>query len=89
MYQSAYTAQFKKDLKKSRLRNLDISLLKDVLQKLIKEETLPPKYKDHKLLGKYKGREECHIKPDLLLIYKIDGNTIIFERLGKHSDLFY
>jgi len=89
VFHPAYTKQFKKDLKKFRKREADISLLKEVLIKLIRKETLPPKYKNHKLFGKYKGRKECHIRSDWLLIYKIEGDTIIFERTGSHSDIFY
>jgi mRNA interferase YafQ len=44
--------------------------------------------KDHQLVGNYTGRRECHIEADWLLIYKIDGERIIFERTGSHSDLF-
>ena len=51
---------------------------------------LEPKYKDHKLIGKYAGFRECHIKPDLLLIYKKENKTLILMciALGSHSDLF-
>ena len=40
------------------------------------------------IIGNYRGRRECHIEPDLLLIYKVSGTEIIFERTGSHSDLF-
>ncbi|MDO7253952.1 type II toxin-antitoxin system YafQ family toxin, partial [Helicobacter cappadocius] len=48
------------------------------------------KYKDHKLKGEYKDFRECHIKPDLLLIYKIDKEVLILAciAIGSHSDLF-
>jgi mRNA interferase YafQ len=49
---------------------------------------LERKYKDHKLKGRFKNRRECHIEPDWLLIYKIEGETIFFERTGSHSELF-
>lgn len=51
-------------------------------------KALNPKHRDHNLVGKYNGRRECHIENDWLLIYKIEGDTIIFERTGTHSDLF-
>jgi addiction module toxin, RelE/StbE family len=44
--------------------------------------------RDHPLVDNYVGRRECHIEPDWLLIYKLDGDEIIFERTGSHSDLF-
>ncbi len=49
---------------------------------------LAPEYRDHKLRGEYKNRRECHIAPDWLLIYKLESDSIIFERTGTHSDLF-
>lgn len=55
---------------------------------LIEQKPLPRKYYDHSLSGKYKGHRECHIQPDWLLIYKIVGDVIIFERMGSHADLF-
>ena len=82
------TKSFKKDYKK--LSDTDKTLLKEIIVKLQKEEKLEKKYKDHKLIGNYTNCRECHIKPDLLLIYKI--NDTILElglvRVGKHSDLF-
>ncbi len=52
------------------------------------DKGLDLKYKDHKLDGNWKNRRECHIEPDWLLIYKIEGELIVFERTGSHSDLF-
>ena len=51
-------------------------------------EPLDSKYQDHSLTGSYKGRRECHIEPDWLLIYKIEDDKIIFERSGNHNKLF-
>ena len=62
--------------------------IREVLKKLINEEQLDARYKDHKLLGNFKDRRECHIEPDWLLIYKKSSDEIIFERTGTHSDLF-
>ena len=62
--------------------------VKKVIKKLVNEKRLDANYKDHKLIGNYTGRRECHIEPDWLLIYKITGSEIIFERTGTHSDLF-
>ncbi|EQA64506.1 addiction module toxin component YafQ [Leptospira alexanderi serovar Manhao 3 str. L 60] len=58
------------------------------MSQLIDGIPLSPKYKDHKLTGNYKNRRECHIEPNWLLIYKLDGDSIIFERTGTHPDLF-
>lgn len=88
MYQSAYTKQFQRDVKRLKKRHKDFSKLKPVMQRLLMGEELDVSYKDHKLVGTYKGRRECHITPDWLLIYKLEGNVMIFERMGSHSDLF-
>jgi len=86
-----YTKQFKKDLKHiERSGNKDIGKLKAVIRDLIEGKPLEPQFRDHSLKGNYKGRRECHIEPDWLLIYKIDTQrgSIIFERTGSHSSLF-
>lgn len=59
-----------------------------VIRKLFKKEKLDVKFKDHKLIGPFKIRRECHIEPDWLLIYRIEGEELILERTGSHSDLF-
>lgn len=88
MYNTVYTNNFKKDLKKLQKSGKEIGKFKEVAVKLINGNKLDKKFKDHKLMGIYKNRRECHIEPDWLLIYKIDGKDIIFERMGSHSDLF-
>lgn len=84
------SAQFEKDYRtiiKSGTR--DLKKIKTVMHMLVMGIPLDPKYKDHKLIGNYKGRRECHISPDWLLIYKhIDSDKILFERTGSHSELF-
>ena len=69
-------------------RGKDIEKLKAVLAALINEEPLAERYRDHPLKGNYKNRRECHLEPDWLLIYKLNDDEIIFERTGRHSDLF-
>ena len=84
-----YTKQFNKDLNKiKKSGNKKIKKIKDLITKLIKQEILDPIYDDHKLIGNYAGRRECHIESDWLLIYKIDGKNITFERTGSHAELF-
>ena len=83
-----YTSKFSKDFKTAIRRNLDISLIKAVMRDLENEFPLDPKYKEHPLTGKYIGHLECHIQPDWLLIYLIEGNDLTFVRTGTHSDLF-
>ena len=82
--------RFKKDLEIAKKRNLNLLELEKVVVKLATDEKLPPKYKDHPLIGDWKGFRECHIKPDWLLIYSIDDTELelFLIRTGAHSDLF-
>ncbi|MBQ2777308.1 MAG: type II toxin-antitoxin system YafQ family toxin [Peptococcaceae bacterium] len=82
--------QFKRDLKLARKRGLDIALLDAVVTQLANELPLAAKYRDHDLKGDYAGFRECHIMPDWLLIYRIDGNDLMLflARTGTYSDLF-
>ncbi|WP_151948543.1 type II toxin-antitoxin system YafQ family toxin [Aliarcobacter butzleri] len=88
MYQIFRTTSFKKDYKKLSQKNKNI--LKEVIIKLVNNEILEEKYKDHKLIGDYLGCRECHVKSDLLLIYRIDNQVLelALVRIGNHSDLF-
>ena len=83
-----YTRQFERDVKKAKKRGKNIEKFKIIARALIEGKKLDPLQRDHQLVGAYTGRRECHIEADWLLIYKIDGNSIIFERTGSHSDLF-
>ena len=90
MYEIKTTTKFEKDLKLMKKRGYDLKLLKEVIDILSNGEELSSKYKDHYLQGDYIGFKECHIKPDWLLVYKIDNNILVLtlSRTGKHSDLF-
>jgi mRNA interferase YafQ len=59
-----------------------------VLESLVKGEKLSQKYRDHVLVGQYKGTRECHIEPDWLLIYELAESEVVLIRTGSHSDLF-
>lgn len=83
-----YSGRFKKDYKTCIKRGLNMNLLKSVVEILAVPAALPVKNQDHDLKGKYKGRRECHIAPDWLLIYEVDGNDLYLDRTGTHSDLF-
>ena len=84
----SYTRQFERDVKRMRKRGQDLQKLGSVLSSLIAEEQLDERYQDHVLMGNYKGRRECHLEPDWLLVYKLASDEIVFERTGTHSDLF-
>jgi mRNA interferase YafQ len=80
MRKVSYTNQFKKDVKLASKRGYNMTNLYTVMKALENEEILAPKYKEHQLLGNYNGFLECHIEPDWLLIYKIDGQSLYFAR---------
>lgn len=61
---------------------------KHVIELIVSEAPLPPRLRDHALVGNYGGRRECHIEPDWLLIYKLEDKSVTFERTETHSDLF-
>ncbi len=83
---------FKKDIKRDKnsgkFNNRDFKKLKQVMDDLIEERKLDDKYLEHKLIGNWKGYSECHIKPNWLLVYKIENDFIKFARLGTHQQLF-
>ncbi|MCF8260466.1 MAG: type II toxin-antitoxin system YafQ family toxin [Melioribacteraceae bacterium] len=83
-----YSSQFKKDYKKIKRQNRDIAQLETVVITLLNKEPLPPKYKDHKLSGRWNSFRDCHIEPDWVLIYQITNDALILERTGSHSELF-
>ena len=72
-----WTNVFKRDYKRAMKRNLDISLLDDIIGKLSRRETLPPKNQDHPLHNNWAGFRECHILPNWLLIYAVDHEQLI------------
>jgi mRNA interferase YafQ len=85
-----YTSTFKRDYKKvkatPKYNNVD-SLLSSIFELLQKDSALPLKNRDHNLTGNWKDFRECHVKPDLLLIYQKINNKLILVRLGSHSQL--
>ncbi|SDW21312.1 type II toxin-antitoxin system RelE/ParE family toxin [Aequorivita viscosa] len=93
MYNFIFTTKFKKDFKKLQKRNMtDVNLAVAVLDILRANgvKGIPPTMTTHKLKGKYEGDWECHIKPDLLIIwFQIESpKTIKLIRIGSYSELF-
>ncbi|GAA7760428.1 addiction module toxin RelE [Helicobacter pylori] len=80
--------KFDKDLKILIKNGFDLKLLYKVVGNLATEQPLEPKYKDHPLKGALKDFRECHIKPDVLLVYRVKDNVLTLVRLGSHSELF-
>ncbi len=84
-------SQFKKDMRREQAgrhaKNLDRELTL-VLNALVKDEPLPKQRFDHPLKGEWSDHRDCHVKPDLVLIYrKPDQDTLELVRLGSHSEL--
>ena len=82
------TTRFEKDYRKTINSGKDMTRLKRVMTWIAEEQALPTELRDHKLIGTYQGRRECHLSGDWLLIYKLEDDTVIFERTGSHSELF-
>ena len=83
-----FTRQFNGDVKRMQKRGKKLEKIKIIVRSLIEEESLDPIHRNHKLIGNWQGRRECHVESDWLLIYKKEEDRIIFERTGTHSDLF-
>jgi mRNA interferase YafQ len=60
-----------------------------VISSLQKGDSLAAKYVDHSLTGNWMGYRDCHVKPDLVLIYKIDSQILKLARIGSHSEVFF
>ena len=82
------TARFKKDVRRVSKRNKDLTKLKDTLELLVRQKTLPARYQDHELVGDHAGVRDCHIESDWLLLYRLTAKELILIRIGTHSDLF-
>ena len=92
MRKTEWTAAFRRDYKRIRAtpRHKDIeTLLAEIAGLLADDKPLKEKHRDHLLGGNWKDHRECHLKPDLLLIYKLPNDeTLRLVRMGSHSELF-
>lgn len=90
MYRIEVSNKFKQSLKKLRKGGINLKPINDVINILSKGEILPAKYKNHPLRGKLKGYYDCHVLPDLVLIYKIEKDRLVLILLDidTHSNLF-
>lgn len=84
------TKKYEKDVALAKRRGLPTDKLVEVVQLLRTGQPLPRQFNDHPLTGNYRGKRECHINPDWLLIYKKDTvlRLVTLVRTGTHSDLF-
>ena len=87
-YKLVRTKTFKRSFKKLNLSDTDLQNFIDIIYKLSNDIPLDKKYKDHQLKGELKEFRECHIKPDLLLVYRIKNNQLELIDIGSHSELF-
>jgi mRNA interferase YafQ len=81
-------AKFRRDVKLAQRRGKDMLKLRAVVLLLIEGKPLPLRLKDHPLSGDWEHHRDCHIEPDWLLLYKIDGDDLYLVRTGSHADLF-
>ena len=88
-YSIVLSNRFKKDLKRLKKRQYDLTLLEKTVDKLAAGEVLELKYHDHNLSGGLSGFRECHIAQDWLLVYRIEENDLILllMRTGTHADV--
>ena len=84
----SHTLQFKKDIRRLITQGKSQKKLVAVVEILLAGKPLPPKNQDHPLKGTWKGRRDCHIEPDWILIYRSTEDEVRLERTGTHSDLF-
>ena len=88
MRSPSYTGQFKRDVKLAQKRGKDLAKLRAVIELLLAGETLPRDLGDHPLKGEWQPSRDLHLEVDWLLIYRVDGDAVRFERTGTHADLF-
>nr|WP_156300077.1 type II toxin-antitoxin system YafQ family toxin [Streptobacillus canis] len=90
MYEIKFTTQFKKYVKLVKKQNKNLDLMFDIIEKLANGEKIDKKYRDHSLYGNYKGVRECHLEPDLLLLYQYKEEILVLllTILGSHSEIF-
>ena len=80
--------KFRRDLRICAKRHYNMALLSAAINTLRIPAPLPRQNKDHGLTGQYAGHRECHIQPDWLLIYRVDGDELYLARTGTHAELF-
>jgi mRNA interferase YafQ len=85
---TAFRRDYRREKAGKHGKRLD-DLLRAVLDRLVADTPLPPANRDHALTGEWSSYRDCHLKPDLMLIYcKPDSETLDLVRLGSHSELF-
>jgi mRNA interferase YafQ len=80
--------RFRRDVKRLRCQGVDLTKLQAVVVTLAAQGPIDEKYRDHALVGNWRGFRECHIQPDWLLIYRVEGEELQLARTGSHAELF-
>ncbi|MCR4279401.1 MAG: type II toxin-antitoxin system YafQ family toxin [Candidatus Zambryskibacteria bacterium] len=90
MYTRKPTRSFRKSLRKIASSGSKGALtdIEEVINKLSKGIRLGQKHKDHPLAGELQYYRECHVRPDMLLIYRIEEDNLVLIDVGSHSQLF-
>ena len=81
-------SRFERDMGRMTKRGEDMEKLKAVIVALCSRDPPAPEWKDHPLIGQWKGWRDCHLAPDWILIYRTTDTELILARTGTHSDLF-
>lgn len=80
--------KFRRDVKRLKRQGVDLAPLQAVIVILAAAEPLGERYRDHALIGNWRGFHECHLQPDWLLIYRVEGDELQLARTGSHAELF-
>lgn len=86
--ENSYKRDYKRALSQGIITDLVLLEIDKITQSILLGKPLPPKYKDHPLKGDYAGYRDCHIKFDLVLVYRVQDDTLYLSRIGRHSDIF-
>ena len=82
-----FSSQFKRDRRLCVKRGYNMELLEAVIDTLRIPAALPPQNREHGLSGNWSGYQECHVSPNWLLIYRVEGSELRLARTGTHADL--
>ena len=84
-----YSKAFRKDFKRlERSGRYDLGELRAMVEALASDQSLSPARRDHALTGNWIGFRECHVRPDWLLIYRLEPERVVLVRTGSHAELF-
>ena len=83
------TTKFKRDYKREKRTDAQLdAVFVPVVEILLGNDPVPERLQDHALGGNRKGYRDCHVRPDLVLIYAISSETLTLVRIGSHSEVF-